>query len=77
MTWLIIWLSVGVVTLCFEGYAIASKVVGDTLSEQVWKWLKVVPGVSTPKQALISWRSFVVGAGLIWLFGHFLFGWWT
>lgn len=76
-SWAIFWLSLGVVALGGEGYALFRKAPGDTLSEQIWNWLKVVPGDTHAKAALQSWRSVAVGGTLIWLFGHFLFGWWT
>ena len=60
-----------------EIIALIRKQTGDTLSEQIWAWLRVTPGKTPMKTALSSWRSFVMACGLVWLAGHFLFGWWT
>jgi hypothetical protein len=59
-----------------ETIALIRKQPHDTLSEQIWAWLKIEPGITPMKAALMSWRSFLVGSVLVWLFGHFLFGWW-
>jgi len=75
--WAIGWIVLGALALIAEIIALIRKQPNDTLSEQVWAWLRVDPGTTTMVNALQSWRSFVVGALLLWLMGHFLFGWWT
>lgn len=73
--WALFWLSLGAIAAGGEGVALFRTAPGDTLSEQVWAWLRVKPGRAPAP--LRSWRAFTVGASLVWLFGHFLFGWWT
>lgn len=75
--WTIFWLTLGVIAGTGEGIALYRTAPGDTLSEQIWHWLKVTPGKTPLPGVLISWRSFALGGFLVWLIGHFLFGWWT
>jgi hypothetical protein len=75
--WTIFWLSFGLVGLVAEGAALARTAPGDTLSEQVWAWLRVAPGKTPARAALLSWRSALVGGLLLWLTGHFVLGWWA
>ena len=75
--WLVCWLCIGALALVAEIIALIRKQPHDTLSEQIWAWLQVEPGMTQMSNALQSWRSFVVGAFMIWLMCHFLFGWWT
>jgi len=73
--WLIYWLLWGLMFAVGEGIALKRTEKGDTLSEQIWAWLKVTPGKTPASSALFRFPSAVVGATLIWLFFHFLFGW--
>jgi hypothetical protein len=75
--WLVFWLAWGAVFAIGEGVALARTAPGDTLSEQVWRWLRVTPGRTPTSSALARFPAYVVGALLVWLFGHFEFGWWT
>lgn len=75
--WLIFWLAWGGVFVVGEGVALARAAPGDTLSEQVWRWLHITPGQSALSSPLARWPSYAVGALLVWLLGHFLLGWWT
>jgi hypothetical protein len=75
--WTWFWLAWGGVFLVGEGVALARNAAGDTLSEQVWRWLRVTPGKVKVSSALVRFPSYIVGAVLVWLFGHFLWGWWT
>lgn len=74
--WARFWLSIGAVAVAAELVALIRKQPGDTLSEQVWAWLHVTPGKTPMRAALLSWRSFVVAAFLLWLVAHFVLGWW-
>lgn len=73
-----IWLAVTVTWfLAMELPALASRQAGDTLSEHVWRWLKVRSRVTGWKAA-----SFILARGgiilfLLWLAGHLAMGWWT
>jgi hypothetical protein len=75
--WLIFWVAWAAVFIVGEGIALARTAKGDTASEQIWAWLKVTPGKTPASAALYRWPSYLVGALLVWLAGHFLFGWWT
>lgn len=75
--WLVFWLAWCGVFVVGEGIALARTQRGDTLSETVWRWLHVTPGKTKASAALTRFPTYVVGALLVWLFGHFLFGWWT
>lgn len=71
-TW--IWVALGAAALIVELAALFSKPEGGTLSEQMWKLLKV----DDPRPSSAVW----VGRGavalfLLWLFPHFLLGWFT
>lgn len=64
-------LAVGGLTECV---ALIRKDKGDTLSEHVWKWLRVGDARSTP----VTWTSRVlVAVACLWLAGHFSMGWWS
>lgn len=57
-----------------EGNALTNHTPGDTLSETVWRWLRIgSPG--NPGAVAWTWRTFVLGAFLVWLVLHLLFGW--
>lgn len=67
-----IWIGIAVLTVIIETVALLNKKKDDTLSEHVWNWLKV-----TNKTAkFTAWRFFVL-AFMVWLTGHFIFGWWA
>lgn len=58
-----------------EGYALARKEKGDTLSEHVWKWFAV-----NDPHANQVWRwvgRVLLLTGGVWLTGHLAFGWWS
>lgn len=73
-----IWLAVMVTWfLAMELPALASRQAGDTLSEHVWRWLKV-------RGRMVGWKAapFILARGgiilfLLWLAGHLAMGWWT
>ena len=71
-TWTVLWLAWGFVFVVVETLAIIDRRRGDTLSEHVWKWLKV--GARQP--TLLVW---VARAGVLifcaWLGFHLAFGW--
>lgn len=69
-TWLTILVSGGLVEL----YALFSRAAGDTLSEHVWKWLKVAD--PRPTLPFIGLRV-LMAVACVWLAGHFAMGWWT
>ena len=74
--WWICWLVLG---FCVpEGIALFNKTAGDTLSETVWNWLRGkndYDNGGTIKWNHNTWRTWVVGAFLLWLFFHLTFGW--
>lgn len=93
-TWYwIVWLVLGFVVP--EGIALVNKSTGDTLSENVWAWLrgKQKPGATSPPEGTRrlhavpdpkpitwnhnTWRTYVAGSFLIWLFCHLTFGWFS
>lgn len=69
-TWL--WLAWGLVFLLIEGRALTNKQADDTLSEHVWKWFTV-----RGKNARWTFQRFFLAAFMVWLSGHFIFGWWA
>jgi hypothetical protein len=75
--WAWFWLSWLGVAAVVEAVALIRKAPADTASEAVWRWLKVTPGKTPARAAVWSWRSFALGAFLLWLTLHFLLGWWT
>lgn len=72
--WLIYWGLWGFAFVIGEGIALVRDSKGDTLSEQVWRWLKVTPGKRVTSAALYRFPVWFVGVLLIWLFFHFEFG---
>lgn len=75
--WSWLWFAEGLLVGLTELYALLRARRGDTLSEQIWLWLHVEPGVTPPKAALYSFRTLTVAVPLLWLFFHFTFGWWA
>lgn len=66
----IIWMATfGVV----EGIALIRPGRGDTLSENTWRWFKTGPARTVG--AGWGWRAFALGAFLVWLTLHLMFGW--
>jgi hypothetical protein len=71
-TW--IWVALGAAVLVVELVALVSRPAGGTLSEHVWRLIKV----GDPRPSTAVW----VGRGalllfLAWLLPHFLAGWFT
>lgn len=69
-----------------EGIALFNKTSGDTLSETVWNWLRgrkfgdsssAMWGVRALTWNHNTWRTYAVGAFLLWLFFHLTFGWFS
>lgn len=60
-TFTIAWIVIGLAALFLEITALLNPAKGDTLSENVWKWLRGKP-----------LRKFLLGAFLFWLLMHFL-----
>lgn len=59
--------------LVLEGVALRNDKAGDTLSENVWKFL----GVNGWKVPKFPWLRRGMFAGLfVWLIPHFFLGWW-
>lgn len=71
-TW--IWVAIGTAALVTEFVALLGKKPGGTLSEHVWKVLKV--GDARPTSAVWVGRG-VVAVFLMWLLFHFELGWFT
>lgn len=71
-TW--IWVALGTAALVTELVALFNKENGDTLSEHVWKVLKV--GDPRPTSAVWVGRG-VLAVFLLWLLFHFELGWFT
>lgn len=73
--WTAVWAAWLAVFAVVEGWALARKAPGDTLSEAVWRWFRTGPGHT----AGTGWgfRSFALGAFLVWLALHLTFGWFT
>lgn len=71
-TW--IWVALGTVALVTEFVALFSKKPGGTLSEHVWKVLRV--GDPRPSSAVWVGRG-IVALFLTWLIFHFSLGWFT
>lgn len=69
-----IWVALGTVALVTELVALFSKREGGTLSEHVWRVLRV--GDSRPTTAVIAGRVILL-VFLSWLIPHFLCGWFT
>jgi hypothetical protein len=54
----------------WEGLALADENTGDTLSEHVWSVADVFSGQWT-------FERYFLAAAMVWLTGHFVFGWWA
>jgi hypothetical protein len=69
------WIVWGAVFLLIEGAALLDKDPGDTLSEHVWRWLKV-RGRETGKSPWTFWvLRGILFLFLAWLTSHLVFGW--
>lgn len=68
----IAWIAWGLAFVAIEGKALANKQPGDTLSEHVWKWFDV-----RGKGKGWTFMRFALAAFMVWLTGHFVFGWWA
>jgi hypothetical protein len=89
--WAIYWLLWLVLGFCVpEAIALFNKTDGDSLSDVVWAWLKgrqstrpvwLSPGLVADPQPVKwnhnTWRTWVVGSFLLWLFFHIVFGWFS
>lgn len=71
-TW--IWVALGAAAFVTEMVALFNRKDGDTLSEQMWKLLRVED--ARPSTAVWVGRG-LVALFLLWLVPHFLFGWFT
>lgn len=75
MTWYTaVWLFLGAVGGITELIALVDKDRGDTLSEHVWQWFRVRDARPTP--VAVGLRVVLLSV-MVWLTGHFGFGWWT
>lgn len=70
----IFWVVWALAAIPVEIWALIRKDRGDTLSEHVWKWFKVMDDRPTVWTWLWRVPLFVF---LAWLTGHLAFGWWT
>jgi hypothetical protein len=68
------WLAWIVMFLSLEIYGLVTNLRGDTFSETVWRWFRVMD----TRPTTLTWilRSILV-VFLVWLTGHLAFGWWT
>jgi hypothetical protein len=62
-----LWIGWLLAFLGIEGFALARKEKGDTLSEHVWSWFSV-----KERKGGYKWRRGVLGAFLAWLVAHFM-----
>jgi hypothetical protein len=69
-----IWLAWLVMFLSLEIYGLITNRRGDTFSENVWRWFRVMD--ERPTILMWSLRA-VLLVFLVWLTGHLVFGWWT
>lgn len=72
--WTWFWLAWFGAFVFMEGNALANHTNGDTLSETVWRWLRI-GSARNPGTVAWTWRSFVLAAFLVWLVPHLMFGW--
>jgi len=63
------WIAWGVAFLGIEGYALARKAPGDTLSEHIWRWFSIKHDGKAK-----GLRRGILGAGLAWLAWHLMGG---
>lgn len=73
--WTAAWLVWGAAFLVIEGWALARKAPGDTLSEATWRLFRTGPFHTAG--AGWGFRAFALGAFLVWLTLHLTFGWFT
>lgn len=71
MIFTVLWITWILLFVVVEGVALVRKDKGDTLSEHVWKVLRVRDDRPTP-MAVVG--RILLGAGIIWLFVHLVFG---
>lgn len=75
MSWFdVFWVSVLLAGGTVELVALKRPAPGDTLSEHMWKWLRVAD--PRPTLPFIVLRA-LTAAVMVWLAGHFAMGWWT
>lgn len=68
-----IWILIFVIGGATEVVALLNKRPGDTLSEHVWRIVRV----GDPRPSLIVWLTRgLVALTMLWLAGHFSMGWW-
>ncbi|MDX6740754.1 hypothetical protein [Actinocorallia sp. A-T 12471] len=74
MVFTLAWIGWIAAFVVIEGVALARRAPGDTLSEHVWRWLRVRDARPTP----LTWAlRLLLVAGGVWLTGHLAFGWWS
>lgn len=78
--WRLYWAVCFLGGLCtMETIALLRQKRGDTLSEAVWHWFRVIPGQpfdQWPVLRLLGTLGFVAIV-CVWLTGHFWLHWWT
>lgn len=67
-----LWLAWLAAFIVIEGIALATRKPGDTLSEHVWRWFAIGPGVEVT--AWVRVRRVVLLAFCVWLGVHFMTG---
>lgn len=70
----IAWIIWALAFAAIEGKALLSRQPGTTLSEHIWRWWHVRDPRPTP---LVIAGRIVLLSIMVWLTGHFSFGWWT
>lgn len=74
MIYSVIYVVCGGVLLATELVALLNRRDGDTISEHVWRVVRV----GDPRPTALVWcMRALVALLMIWLAGHFAMGWWT
>jgi len=63
--------------LMIEIPALGNRLPGDTLSEHIWRWLRVKTPMSGRHASLLIAARCVLALFLAWLAGHLSMGWWS
>lgn len=70
----VVWTTLVIVGGITELVALANRRAGDTLSEHVWRIVKV----GDPRPSPFVWiLRAAIALVVLWLAGHFAMGWWT